>query len=84
MIIPIRDLKVMVLSFPAEDYCRRELMNKTDEELIEIATKSPKCKVWGDLEVFQNCLNDDFVDTENSWIFFASQQVEYEPPVACG
>lgn len=76
MIIPIRDLKVMVLSFPAVGFCRRELMNKTDEELIEIATKSPKCKVWRDLEAFQNCLNDDFVDTENNWIFFASQQVE--------
>ena len=64
-------MKVMVLSFPADDYRRRELINKTDEELIEIADKSPKCKLWENLEVFQNCLNNEFVDTENNWIFFA-------------
>lgn len=76
MVIPIRDLKVMVLSFPVDDYRRRELINKTDEELIEIADKSPKCKLWENLEVFQICLNNEFVDTENNWIFFVSQQVE--------
>lgn len=84
MVIPIRDLKVMVLSFPADEFCREELMNMTDEKLIETATKSPSCKIWGDLEAFQVSLNLMSVDTENNWIIFASQQVEYEPSVACG
>jgi hypothetical protein len=68
----IRDLKVTVLSFPADEFCRGELMNMTDEKLIETATKSPSCKIWGDLEAFQASLNLMSVDTENNWIIFTS------------
>ena len=70
----IRDLKVKVVAFPVTKYDRPELEKKTAEELLSIAEDDPECTIWNDLEHFQICINDDFVDVDNNWIIFLNYE----------
>ena len=72
----LRDLKIKVVAFPVDKYDRPDvcLDKKTGEELLEIAEGDPDCSIWNDLEHFQTCLNDEFVDVDNNWIIFINYE----------
>ena len=61
---------ISVVSFPIERYDRSYLDGLSDKELSETALADGDCGVWSNLESFQDDLNNDFVDTENNWIYF--------------
>ena len=60
---------VRVVSFPIDQYDREYLETLSDEELSSAACAEGESNIWT-LSEFQNLLNNDYVDSDNNWIFF--------------
>jgi hypothetical protein len=62
--------KIIVFGFPVDNFDRKDLDKMTDGQLYALAQENKSVLRWRGLELFQEALNNDSVDTENRWLYF--------------